>query len=90
MPVSGNEDTIISESDKPDILEWSRHFHWTANHRVCAICGTYVKGDNLELALNDGSISIDPTYTDEYEKPKKGNQFDQLLIVHDYCIQPKS
>lgn len=89
MPVSGNENTVIEETDKQDILEWARHFHWTDNHRVCAICGKYVKGNDLELAINDGSIKIDPDYTDEYEKPDKENPYGKLLVIHEYCIKAK-
>lgn len=76
-----------SNEYKEEVLEWGKHFHWTDNHRLCAVCGKYVKSGDLDVAVNDGSIEIHKDYTDEYKKVEQGNRFGHLLIVHPRCIE---
>ena len=89
LPISlyGEWDTEFTAKEEPELIEWTKHFHWTDFHRVCAICGTFVKSGELELAVNDGKIYIYPDYTDEYQKITSGDRFGHLLIVHKKCTK---
>ena len=85
----GDADSSFTPEDEPELIDWSRHFHWTDNHRVCAVCGKYVGGEDLELLVNDGKVRIHEAYTDEYRKIERGEKFGPLLIVHESCIKAK-
>lgn len=86
MPLYGVCDLKLSSQEKTEAVDWMRHFHWTDNHRLCAICGEYVPSGKLDLIINDGKTPIHQNYTDEYLKIKRGNKFDSLLIVHTGCL----
>lgn len=92
LPVQlyGDRDSSFAAVDEPELIEWAKHYHWIDYHRVCAICGKLVLSGNLELALNNRTIQIHKNYTDEYERVKQGDQFGQLLIVHEACINTKN
>lgn len=82
----GEDESLITKEDEPEVIEWARHYHWIDNHRVCAICGKIVKSNELELMVNDGKVVIHEDYTDEYKKVQKGERFGSMLIVHEDCI----
>ena len=78
------------EKDSPENLmreaaDFARHHHWCDSHRVCAKCGELVKGEDLAIAINDGSIQIHPDYTVNYETVPQGD-IGHALIVHERCM----
>lgn len=83
----GLEGTLTPQIEA-DAKEWAKHFHWCDTHRLCAVCGGYVKsGENgdLDCAANDGSIRIHEDYTDHYLKVAQGD-LGRHLIVHKECL----
>lgn len=82
----GASDSSFTKGDEPELIEWARHYHWIDSHRGCAICGQLVKSDELVLMINDGKVTIQDNYTDEFRKVRQGNRFGNLLIVHRKCI----
>lgn len=82
----GEYDSIFTQDEEPEVIEWARHFHWIDNHRVCAVCGNLVKPGELELLVNEGRLRIHKDYTDEYMKVDRDNKFGHLLIVHESCM----
>lgn len=83
----GSPDSFFTKDNGPELIEWVRHFHWIDRHRICAVCGEIVISGELDLAVNDGSININSTYTDHYRIIHQGDKFGHLLIVHERCIQ---
>jgi endogenous inhibitor of DNA gyrase (YacG/DUF329 family) len=64
------------------------HHHWCNQHRLCAICGKYVRSGpdgDLQCAINDG-IKIHPDYTEEGFRKVAPNDPSRLLIVHRQCV----
>lgn len=83
----GSTDSSFTPDYEDELIDWARHFHWTDNHRVCAICGKLVHSGELELIVNDGKVHVHNEYTDEYKKIEQGDQFGHLLIVHEDCLR---
>jgi len=86
----GDINSSFTPEDEPELIDWTRHFHWTDNHRVCAICGELVKSGSLEVMINEKGIKIHKDYTDEYKKIEQGDEFGPLLIVHEDCVKKKN
>jgi hypothetical protein len=87
---------LLAPEERPRVLkdatEFARHQHWCDAHRLCAVCGKYVKSGesgDLECAVNDGQIRIHPDYNDYFLKVERGD-ISRLLIVHKACIEEKS
>ncbi len=83
----GDTDSSFTPEHEPELIEWAKHFHWCGTHRVCAVCGKLVMSEELELAVNDGSVKIHQNYTDHYMKVKTGEKLGHLLIIHSDCIK---
>lgn len=90
MPVYGDQIVQLTSEDEAEFVDWCRHFHWVYSHRVCAICGDLIISGELAVAENDGNISIDKGYTDEYARIKRGDKFGPLLMVHEKCIEAQA
>lgn len=76
------------EQYEKEVIKWGRHFHWIDHHRVCAMCGKLVRSGELGSVINKG-IRIHKNYTLEYRKVREGDEFGNLLIVHESCIKRK-
>lgn len=86
----GDHTSAFTSQEEPELIEWARHYHWIDHHRVCAKCGHLVQSGELEVAVNDGSITIHRDYTDHYKNVSPGDHLGHLLIVHKYCIAGKN
>lgn len=94
-PICGGEQEVnlygtgsieIDDDLERDIVERGRWDHWCKRHRNCAVCGEFVSQDDLEVAINDGSIKIHPAYTDYYEEIELGDVHGPLLNAHRQCV----
>jgi len=85
--VYGSDGQTLDDYSKERIHEmWSYH-HWCLRHRNCAVCGEFVRPDDLELAVNDGKIKIHEAYTEYYKrKIKPGDLHAGFLYVHSTCL----
>lgn len=83
-PVYGASDVIVDDELILSATEHLRLAHWKQKHLSCAFCGKHIELQEMELAYNDGSISIHENYTDHYTKVKLGDK--QLLHVHPWCL----
>jgi len=70
------------------VAELAKHEHWVNVHRICAKCGEYVESNELDNAVNDGSITIHKAYTNQYIEIQSGN-IAYALTVHKRCIAAK-
>ncbi len=73
----------MEEDEVKKATEFAKNYHWYEIHCICAVCGEYVKSEELEVANNKG-IRIHDNYTDQYRKVKLGEPC--FLIVHEKCI----
>ncbi len=71
--------------------KWGEHYHWTDNHRKCAVCGNLVTSgldekdpNRLNLVINQSQFEIHSNYEKETLPRAHGGQ---LLIVHAKCIK---
>lgn len=85
----GTETPKIDDDFEREIVEEFRWRHWCKRHHNCAVCGEFVSPDDLEVAINDGSIKIHSAYTDYYRKIRLGDIHGPLLNVHRQCISGK-
>lgn len=79
-----------NHEEEAEAKKWGEHYHWTDNHRRCAICGDLVfsgKQDEpkgLNLIVNNGQVLIHEQYERETMDKAHG---EQLLIVHNGCAK---
>ena len=88
LPVYGLEEPV-APSVLDEAREWLRWQHWCNVHRLCAVCGKYVRSGesgDLECAVNDGKIAIHPNYNDYFRSVDRGD-IGRLLYVHKSCVE---
>lgn len=83
-PVYGKSAAIVDDELIQSATEHLRLAHWTQKHLNCAVCGKRIELQEMELAYNDGSVTIHEDYTDYYSKVKLGDK--RLLHVHPSCL----
>jgi hypothetical protein len=68
------------------LIDHVNHIHWCHQHRLCAICGEVVKGEDLDLLVEkDFKGKIDQKYLDWLKYPDHG-----LLTIHKKCMWSKN
>lgn len=72
----------MTEEKHKQLTDHVDHMHWCHHHRVCAICGKLVEGEDLDLIVEkDFKIIINPRYEKWRKYPDYG-----LLTIHNKCL----
>ena len=73
----------ITDDRCKELLEYVDHMHWCHNHRLCAICGQVVQGEDLDLILEkEVNFQVNPKYEAWRKYPDHG-----LLTTHKECME---